>query len=349
MFLLRTAVYAVESPIQTSLQSKHVFTQPDLIDVLNYPSRAVEYSSFLMVNSGHQSDVDPAKRTYGLVNYRFQQDQSIIFQLGVPIDLIDDSRKNFNLYNSTTFAITENNIGLTYVIKDKGVSYALGYLFADYKDKVNFIDNTAGVINAGLRFSDFSLGINWGLNNAVYTTSNEYLQFDQSVSVTSVLEMDTLQIQLDMISTEAKNVLNSVVVEKQKYLKYNMAVIFQYKELADSLFFKMNLETGQIKDDFTDTIAKTIHLPITIGFESEVIDQFFLRGSLKQDFIVSETANQNPGLNTTSGAAGMGWHGEKMNIDAALQGLVGSNATQVINANSLLTKVSLTFFPERYF
>lgn len=314
-----------------------------------FPTKLLELPDFVLFQSGATLDPIYNKRPYVAIKSTFLPDQSdhyaLALTLGRQSDLVDAVRLRTNTVMATNFDRSSNPLELTYAIRDDGNSYSLGFFYANQNDKVNQVGNHAGTMNLGIRIDDFTFSTNIGLFNSVDDlATNAHLSINQSFMGALVYEMDDIHFILDLSSSRAKRNVLAAEANSIELLNYKMGVVKTTFNGDETIFYRVNLETDQIKNRMTSINNREIRLPLTLGFESVLTDEIKLRSSIKQIVGVYQSEDVATGLNTTTAAVGLGFNFKKLTLDGTLQGLVGSAATQQLDANQFLTETSLTYW-----
>jgi uncharacterized protein (UPF0216 family) len=246
---------------------------------------------------------------------------------------------------TTSFERTSNSIDLTYAIRSGGNSYSLGFFYAGQNDKVHQVGNHAGTMNLGIRIDDFTFSTNVGLFNYVDDLATSgHLSINQSFMGALVFEMDDIHFIIDLSSSRVKHDVLMTEANSIELLNYKMGLVKTTYHGSETIFYRINLETDQIKNRLTSLNKKEIRLPLTLGFESVLTDEIKLRSSIKQTVGIYQNDDLSAGPNTTTAAVGLGLNYKKITIDGTLQGLVGPTANQQLSANQFLTETSLTYW-----
>lgn len=347
LFVLTSTNFTWASQARVNaLQSNHL---KDTEYTYLFPTKLLELSDFVLIQSGATLDPVLNRRPYVAIKSTFLPDQSDHYALGLTLgrqsDLVDIARDRTNVVMATSFERTSNPIDLTYAIRNEGNSYSLGFFYADQNDKLNQVGNHAGTMNLGIRIDDFTFSTNIGLFNYVDDlATNAHLSINQSFMGALVYEMDDIHFILDLSSSRAKRNVLLAETNNIELLNYKMGIVKTTYNGSETIFYRLNLETDQTKNRIASINSRIIKLPLTIGFESVLTGEIKLRSSIKQIVGVYQSDDFAAGLNTTSAAVGVGLNYKKIAIDGTLQGLIGSTASQQLNANQLLTETSLTYW-----
>lgn len=330
----------------SALQSNHL---KDTEYGYLFPTKLLELSDYVLFQSGATLDPVYTKRPYVAFKTTVEQNSSTNYALAVTLgrqsDLVDIARQRANAVMATNFERTSNPIDLTYAIRSEGNSYSVGFFYADQNDKVNQIGNHAGTMNLGIRADDFTFSTNIGLFNYVDdVTTMGHLSINQSFMGALVYEMDDLHFILDLSSSRAKETILTNETNNIELLNYKMGMVKNTFNGSETVFYRINLETDNIKNRLAQINKREIRLPLILGFESVLTDEIKLRSSIKQIVGVYQSDDFASGQNTTTAAVGVGLNFKKLTLDGTLQGLVGSTATQQLNSNQLLTETSLTYW-----
>lgn len=345
--VLISSLFCWGSPARISaLQSNHLL---DTEYANLFTTKLIELPDYVQIQSGATLDPDPIKRPYGAFKTSFQQESADHYALGVtwgrPSDLVDQARLLTNDVLGSHFEYSSNTLNLNYAIREQGNSYSVGFFYADKNDKLNHVGNHAGTMNLGLRIDDFTLSTNIGLFNYVDDLpSNAHLSINQSFMGALVYEMDDMQFIFDLSSSRAKRTLLVTEVDNIELLNYKMSFVKNTFNGNEIFFYRLSLQTDQVKNRFVNINSRTIKLPLTLGLETALTDEVKLRSSLKQIVGVYQSDDFGSGVNTTTAAVGVGVNYQKISVDGTLQGLIGSTANQQLSADQFITETSLTYW-----
>ena len=330
----------------SALQSNHLI-DPEYTYL--FPVKLLELPDYVLFQSGATLDPVYNRRPFVTLKYSFQPDQAdqyaVALMLGRQSDLVDTARQRSNAVMGSNFDRTANAVDLTYAIRNNGTSYSLGFFYADQKDKLNQTGNHAGTMKLGIRIDDFIISSDIGLFNSVDDlATGSHLIINQSFMGALVFELDDIQFILDLSSSRSKRDVSSVETHSLELLNYKMGVVKNTFNGNETLFYRINLETDQVKNRSANINSREIRLPLTVGFESVLTNEIKLRSSIKQILGIYQSEDFAAGQNTTSAAVGLGFNFKKLTLDGTLQGLIGSTANQQLNANQFLTETSLTYW-----
>lgn len=346
LLLVSTNITWASQARVSALQSNHL---NDTEYGFLFPTKLLELPDFILFQSGATLDPVVNRRPYVTIKSTFLPEKSdhyaMALTLGRQSDLVDIARLRSNAVMTTNFERTSNPLEMTYAIRNEGNSYSLGLFYADKNDKINQVGNHAGTLNLGIRVDDFTFSTNIGLFNYVDDlATNGHLSINQSFMGALVYEMDDIHFIVDLSSSRVKRNILMTETNNIELLNYKMGVVKTTFNGSETIFYRINLETDQIKNRTASFNSREIKLPLTLGFESVLTDEIKLRSSIKQVVGVSQSDDVPAGLNTTTAAVGLGFNFKKLTLDGTLQGLVGSTATQELSANQFLTETSLTYW-----
>lgn len=329
-----------------ALQSNHL-KDPEFSYL--FPTKLLEIPNYVTFQSGSTVATDYLLRPYLATKISFNQDQSDNYALGLTLgrqsDLTDAARLTSNRILSSNFTHSSNAVDLNYAVRNLGRSYAINFFYSDQNDKVNKAGNHASTLGFGARLDDFTLVANVSLINDVTDIATaSRLVIDQSANAALMFELDDIYFLLDLSSSRAKRLISGIETNDLELLNYKMGIVKNYFNGPETLFYRINLETNQVKNRVTTANTKDVKLPVTLGFESVVSDEMKLRASIKQTVGVYQTDTSTAAENTTSAAIGMGLVFNKLVIDSVFEGLIGSTANQTLNGNQLLTGTSITYW-----
>lgn len=329
-----------------ALQSNHLL---DTEFIYLFPTKLLELPDYIIFQSGSTLDSNYYKRPYVALKNTHVEDQAdqtaIAFTLGRQSDLVDGARQKTNTVMTSAFERTSNPIEITYAVRNLGTSYSLGFFYAAQNDKLHRTGNQASTMNLGVRMDDFTFSTTIGLYNYVDDfATNSHLSINQSFMGALVYEMDDIHFFLDLSSSRSKKSISSNESDNIELLNYKMGLVKNTFNGQEIIFYRINLETDHIKNRTLMTNDREIKLPLTLGYETVLNDEMMLRGSIKQIVGVYQSDDFTAGSNTTTAAVGLGFKLNKLTLDGTLQGLIGSNANQKIDAEQLLTETSLTYW-----
>ena len=347
LFFLISAEFSRASQARVSaLQSNHLI-DPEYTYL--FPVKLVELPDYVLFQSGATLDPVFNRRPYIAFKRSFQSDQSdhyaVSLTLGRQSHLVDTARQRSNTVMGANFDRTSNPLDFTYAIRNEGTSYSLGFFYADQNDKLHQVGNHAGTLKLGFRMDDFIFSSDIGLFNMVDDiATGSRLSINQSFMGALVYEMDDIQFILDMSSSRSKRDVSGVETNSIELLNYKMGMVKNTFNGNETIFYRINLETDQIKNRGAHINSREIRMPVTLGFESILTEEIKLRSSIKQIVGVYQSEDFAAGPNTTSAAVGLGFNFKKLTLDGTLQGLIGSTANQQLDANQFLTETSLTYW-----
>jgi hypothetical protein len=346
LLLVSTNITWASQARVNALQSNHL---NDTEYGFLFPTKLLELPDFILFQSGATLDPVLNRRPYVAIKNTFQAHKSdqyaMALTLGRQSDLVDMARLRSNAVMVTQFERTSNPLELTYAIRNDGTSYSVGFFYADQNDKVNQVGNHAGTMNLGIRIDDFTFSTNIGMfNYADDLATNGHLSINQSFMGALVYEMDDIHFIVDLSSSRVKREVLMTETNNIELLNYKMSLVKTTFNGSETIFYRINLETDQIKNRTTSINSREIKLPLTLGFESVLTEEIKLRSSIKQIVGVYQSDDVAAGLNTTTASVGLGFNFKKLTLDGTLQGLIGSAATQQLDANQFLTETSLTYW-----
>ncbi len=347
LFLFISAEFSWASQARVSaLQSNHLI-DPEYTFL--FPVKLLELPDYVLFQSGATLDPVFNRRPYIAYKRSFHSDLSdhyaVSLTLGRQSDLVDTARLRSNTVMGSNFDRTSNPVDFTYAIRNEGTSYSLGFFYADQKDKLHQVGNHAGTMKFGIRMDDFIFSSDIGLFNLVDDlATGSRLSINQSFMGALVYEMDDIQFILDLSSSRSKRDVSSVETNSIELLNYKMGVVKNTFNGNETIFYRINLETDQVKNRLANMNTREIRMPLTLGYESVLTNEIKLRSSIKQIIGIFQSEDFAAGPNTTSAAVGLGFKFKNLTLDGTLQGLIGSTANQQLNANQFLTETSLTYW-----
>ena len=343
LFSLNQNSFASTAAVK-SLQSNHI--NNDEYAYL-FPTKLLELPDQIVFKTGSNTATDSSSRPSAWIKSTLTDKYVIGLTLGRQSDLVDFSRQLSNTNMLSNFDYTANSININYATLDQGQSYSLGFFYADKNDKYNQIGNHAGTINLGFRMDDFSFGAVIGLYNTVETNLLKRLAINQSFTGSMAYELDDILFLLDLSSSHARQFNLAIQPNAQtddfEFLNYKMGIVKNIYNGHELLFYRINLETDQLKNRQSLKSMKTVKLPLTIGFQSDLNESLTIRSSIRQTIGVSQSDDVPAGLNTTIAAVGVAINFNQLVVDGLMQGLVGPAASQQINQNQFLSEISVTY------
>lgn len=329
-----------------ALQSNHLI---DTEFVYLYPTKILEVPNYVILQSGATAGPSYLERPHLATRKSFDSDSSDIYALGLTLgrqsDLLDSVRLETNSLLSSQFAYSQNAIQLDYAVRNRGKSYSVGLFYATENDKLNSAENHECGIDLGFRVSDLTLAFHVSLLNRVDDPiTATRLVVDQSAMMALLYEFDDIHFLVDLSSSRVERLQGVTQLNELEFLDYKMGAVKNIFNGGETVFYRINLETRQIKNRLMNLNTKDIQLPLTLGVESVLTDEIKLRSSIKQIIGVYQGEDFSPGKNTTTAAIGLGFVFNNLNIDGVLQGLIGPTANQQIDGNNFLTETSITYW-----
>lgn len=253
----------------------------------------------------------------------------------------------------------QNPVELMYGIKAGDVSYAANLIFSNYNDKKQDIKENSSGVRLGMLMGDLDAALSIGLSNVVKDKTalggqGANLKGTIGLQLNVGYKFDNLYTYGEVVVAGAKveNQTSGAELAKIDQTKTTLGVISSHKKDNNELFYGVKLVNIDRKNKVSDSKAKSLSLPVIVGFEADANSWLVLRGSLTQTVLVANskvetgaTTNTEfaPGANNTVAAIGAGLKFNNISIDGSLEGLTGGAAGQNLNGNTLLSTVGLTY------
>jgi hypothetical protein len=249
----------------------------------------------------------------------------------------------------------QNPLEVSYGMKTGDMSVAGTLVYSNFENK-----------KAGFEQKENSMGLKLGATGSNWTgallvgltdkwsngTSADYTA-KTSINVTGGYDvMSDLYVYGGLSTGGYKSTVASATVTDYDIMTVNVGALSKIKKDANEFFYGIGLTYSSEKEKANSAAEQTIkqtHLPLIIGLEAEANSWLTLRGSVTQNLLLVDSSKDettgttnsetNPGLNTTTLAAGAGLKFNKVSVD----GSILTGATQTINSGNLLAQVGLTY------
>lgn len=240
----------------------------------------------------------------------------------------------------------QNPIELSYATKLADLGVGAGLIYSNYNDKTNSIkENTMGLKLGAITSAYYANA------RIIFTDKYESAAADYKgkthISLKGGMNFDTLSVHGKIIMSGYE----LAAVDESSTL-ISVEAIDAIKKDGHEFFYGVGLTSFNSKDKGTaDSKTTDMYLPFIIGLETKATSWLTFRGSVTQNVLISNskteaggstTAETNPGLNTTTYAAGVGIEAGKFLIDGTIMNDAAAN-NQAINTTDMLAQVGLTY------
>ncbi len=259
----------------------------------------------------------------------------------------------------TSMKAQQNPLELSYTMKLSDMAVSAGLIYSNYNKK-------AGATTPPAEEKESSMGVRVGVSNSMFYGNAKLIVADKYEDVTSTDEYkgkmgidlkggmnfgDSLSAHANITSAGFK--LSDSTGDKADvdFMAISVKVVETIKKDGNHFFYGAGLATASLKEKKNDIKTSTLNMPLIIGLEAPATSWLTLRASVTQDVLLSNEKTDdasnpaadtevNPGLNTTTYAAGASLVFNKVSIDGTL---TNAGTTQDINATDLLGTVGLTY------
>jgi hypothetical protein len=253
----------------------------------------------------------------------------------------------------------QNPLEVSYGMKTGDMSVAGTLVYSKFENKK--VGSEQKESSMGLKFG--ATGANWtgallvGLTDTweagTGATLNDY-KGKTSITATGGYDvMSDLYVYGGIATGGYKATVATADVLDYEIMTVNVGALSKIKKDANEFFYGVGLTYSSAKEKATVGAEQTIketHMPLIIGLEAEANSWLTLRGSVTQNLLLVDsskdetapattTTDSNPGLNSTTLAAGAGLKFNKVVVDASIL----AAGSQVLNSANLLGQVGLTY------
>ena len=242
--------------------------------------------------------------------------------------------------------------------------------------EVSYSMNIADLVgSAGIIYSNYdkkspaptekesTMGVRLGVSNSMFYGNVKLLVADKyetpTVEYKGKMGIDlkggmnfgeTLSAHANIVSFGYKTSAAGTDTSDVEGMLISVKLVDAVKKDGNNFFYGVGLSTVSTKQKIgAENKGSTLNLPLIIGLEATANSWLTLRASVQQDVLLSNektevagtaSSETNPGLNTTTYAAGASFAFNKISIDGTLTNGAGN---QTINGTDLLGMVGLTY------
>lgn len=355
--LLVVVALASTNAFATRARVNALGNSPHLIDTQTVYSNAADMmmmGDYVTMESGTNGGATEGANTEGMIT-RSWGDAKMGLSIG-------HQSKNASVWglrsaaNTALFpsrAITpnqQNPVELSYGMKTGEMAWAGTVVYSNYNDKTALSEKESSAgIRAGLRMGALDAKLNLGLMNTYENATDGKYKGTLGITAGAGYQMDTLYVSgsatMAGFKTETAAGAETRDVTSNEY---SVSAVNSMKKDGNEFFYGVGLNMSNTEEKVTKTKTSAMSLPVWMGMEVDAASWLTLRGSVKQNVLISNSKSENattttaetaPGVNTTVAALGAGLKFNKLTLDGSLAG----STTQNINGTDLLTQVGLTY------
>lgn len=226
----------------------------------------------------------------------------------------------------------QNPIQIGYGMKVSDLNVGAALVYSNYNDKASAVDtkeSTMG-IKAGVLTSAFYANAMLMFTDKYETAAADY-KGDLGVQLNGgyFLTPDT-GIHATVISKGFKEDTSGA---EQTSLSAKVMVIDTLNSEAGQFFYGAGILWGKDEDKAADVKTDILALPVIFGLEVNANSWLTVRGSVSQNVLLSKDGDQDPSLNTTTFAGGLGLNFNKISVDGA----VTTSANEYVGGKASVT------------
>ncbi|MGZ3691606.1 MAG: hypothetical protein ACXVAX_08885 [Pseudobdellovibrio sp.] len=254
------------------------------------------------------------------------------------------------------FAVNQQNpLELTYGAKAADMNWAGTLVYSNYDDKkADNKENSLGV-RFGARAANWDAAVRVGLASTVDLGGVGKYTGATAIGVNGGYQMDSIY-WVGNVATSGFKVENTAGVEQLKFTgtQYAVGAETTVKKDSTALMYgaKIAMTDTKATAGGSDVKNTSTTLPVWISVEADAASWLTLRGSVTQTVLIDSTKQEttpvaggtdsefSPGTNNTTVAFGAGLKFNKVTVD----GTLSTATTQVLNSNSLLTQVGMSYW-----
>lgn len=242
----------------------------------------------------------------------------------------------------------QNPLNVSYSLRLADLNAGFGIIYSNYNDKVTEEKESTMGLQAGVSSSLFYANAKIIVADTWETPAIEY-KGKASFDIKAGYYMGDLSVHGNIVSrgatvSDATGDLGNLAVTT-----IDVKVIDTIKS-DSNFFYGVGLNSTTKEEKESEYKSAALNLPIIIGLETAAASWLTFRGSVTQDVLLSNEKSDlgpaaqtetNPGLNTTTFAAGVGINFNKITVDGAIMTAGSQNIDAT--AGGLLTTVGLTY------
>lgn len=359
--VISNQVLASKARLQSLSNSRHVLDEQQIFTnplQLNYFNSFVTYESGMM---GVSSTTTATSNAEVLAGFDRKDGTKLAFALGHQDSNINFSRKFINDVAALNFNMTHNPLHLFYATTYEDTSHALSLQSSHYRDRVSGMSESTVGATYAVELGAWQLVGQYILVNASETAAN---RFDGSGFLKGTIEYltDTNNFYISYTSQPARayNVVSVIESHHIQTLRIGL-VESNLKDGHDPFWGAEILTTGiecKVKGGLNcQKVARSVVLPVWLGFESQALSWMVLRASVRQTVLFNQSKDDvgypTPLFQNGTGAAsdfvegpdsvqiamGMGLDFGGIVVDGNLQ----TATTTFFDLSNFLTQVSLKY------
>lgn len=250
----------------------------------------------------------------------------------------------------------QNPIELSYGMKAGDLAWAGTLVYSNFQDKTATAEKESSMgARFGMRMGALDVKAGLGLANTYENSAGKFKgDLGATAGVGYALNSLYLNLKAEMGGFKVENTAGTELM-KASGMNLGVYATDSLKKDGNEFFYGAGVENQDYKITASgDKKVTALMLPVWAGVEVDAASWVTLRGSVKQNVILSNTKNDtgaasgtvpagefSPGENTTTVAAGVGLKFNKVNLD----GTILSNGGQTIDgsAGGLMSQVGLTY------
>ncbi len=366
LVLSSATAFATRSRISALGNSPHLV---DVATVYANPSDMMVVGDTLTIESGKTYSTAAGPDAIGTTTLgggaeglliRSMGDSKFALSLGHADANIFAMRSDAKTRNATVATVRQQNpIELSYGMKAGDMAFAGTLIYSNFESKKvgaeqkeNSMGLKAGMTAGALKVSAaITLADKW--ENGTGATLNDY-KGKTSISATAGYDvMSDLYVYGGLSTGGYKATVATADALDYEKMSMKVGAVSKIKKDATEFFYGAGLTYSSEKEKATagsENTIKETHLPLIIGLEAEANSWLVLRGSVTQNLLLVDSSKDetapsttnsetNPGLNSTTLAAGAGLKFNKVRLD----GSILAAGSQVLNSANLLGQVGLTY------
>lgn len=249
----------------------------------------------------------------------------------------------------------QNPVELMYGLKMGDMGLAGGLYYSNYQNKTAGAEEKEGTmgLRLGMRMGIIGAELQVGLMDKwqkdAPAPALEYKGKTLLRGKVGVDVMPDLNVYGEVLSAGFKTTNAGADAADVDAMHLKLGALSSMKKEGTEFFYGIALAHETEKEKVADSKTTRMYMPLIIGLESEANSWLTLRGSVTQKLVLMDsekteaggatTTDTNPGLNSTTFAAGAGLKFNKVSVD----GTILAAGNQNINGANLLGTVGLTY------
>lgn len=361
-FLLTTSTAgATKARLLSMANSKHVLDEQQIFEnplYLNY------LDSFFSIESGIStatSTTTVTSNAEAVLGFKINSSDKLALAFGHQDSQIVYSRNFINSVALLNFDMSQNPIHLIYSTSQEDTQYAFSLQYSYFKDKLNQITNSTAGTSFGVEAGPWQISGQYTMINSEETLAN---RFDGSGYILGNIyySTDTSMVYASYSNMPVKAYNMTSAIESHIVQNLRLGFVDTSAKDGHDPFWGLELLTtgidckvkGSLKCQKT---ARSVAVPVWIGFETEATSWLKLRASIRQTVLFNQSkddvgypASVSSVFNGTASEFAEGPNSTQMSIGAGLvfknvnvDGSVQAANTQVFNFSNFLSQVSLKY------